>query len=46
MVPYETVIIIKLPCQRESPAKTPYILNLVAHISKMKPVTPFCIAEK
>ena len=30
----------KLPWQRESPAKTPYILDLVAHISKTNSVTP------
>ena len=30
----------KLPWQWESPAKTPYILDLVAHISKTNSVTP------
>ena len=50
MVPYETpiiskqdviiIVMYKLPWQRESPAKTPYILDLVAHISKTNLVTP------
>ena len=30
----------KFPWQQESPAKTPYILALVAHISKTNTVTP------
>ena len=35
----------KLPWQRESPAKTPYILGLAVHISKTNSVTPIFIAE-
>ena len=55
MVPYETpiifkqdvIVMVKLPWQWKSPAKAPYILDLVAHISKTNSVTPlFFIAEK
>ena len=56
MVPYKTpiiskqdviiIVIKKLSWQRESPAKTPYILDLVAYISKTNVVSPLFIAEK